>query len=84
MRYSSPKPCGIIQPHSSVQVPVTLEAQVTGEQDTIARVAVLGSEGSPLVSPRGCGPLCDSAWWAAGRQGCKLQGSFLGKGACNS
>ncbi|XP_075289556.1 hydrocephalus-inducing protein homolog [Opisthocomus hoazin] len=48
VRYSSPEPCGIIQPHSSVQVPVTLEAQVTGEQDTVARVAVLGSEGSPL------------------------------------
>ncbi|NXT17693.1 HYDIN protein, partial [Syrrhaptes paradoxus] len=34
--YSSPEPCGIIQPRSSVQVPLTLEAQVTGEQDTVA------------------------------------------------
>ncbi|KAF1661855.1 hypothetical protein FQA23_0006661, partial [Aptenodytes patagonicus] len=48
VRYSSPEPCGIIQPHSSAEVPFTLEAQVTGEQHTVARVAVFGSEGSPL------------------------------------
>ncbi|NXS60518.1 HYDIN protein, partial [Brachypteracias leptosomus] len=48
VRYSSPVPCGIIQPHSSVEVPFTLEAQVTGEQDTVAHVAVFGSKGSPL------------------------------------
>lgn len=52
MRYSSPEPCGIIQPHSSAEVPFTLEVQVTGEQHTVARVAVFGSEGSPLVSAR--------------------------------
>ncbi|XP_067158936.1 hydrocephalus-inducing protein homolog [Apteryx mantelli] len=46
--YFSPLPCGIIQPHGSVEIPFTLEAQVTGEQDTIAHVAVFGSEGSPL------------------------------------
>ncbi|NXW03107.1 HYDIN protein, partial [Fregetta grallaria] len=46
--YSSPVPCGIIQAGSSVQVPITLEVQVTGEQDTAACVAVFGSEGSPL------------------------------------
>ncbi|KFV51191.1 Hydrocephalus-inducing protein, partial [Tyto alba] len=32
--YSSRAPCGIVQPHSSVEVPFTLEAQVVGEQDT--------------------------------------------------
>ncbi|NXF94149.1 HYDIN protein, partial [Eubucco bourcierii] len=32
--YSSPVPCGIIQPHSSVEVPLTLEAQVPGRQET--------------------------------------------------
>ncbi|KFQ03491.1 Hydrocephalus-inducing protein, partial [Leptosomus discolor] len=32
--YSSPMPCGIIQPHSSVEVPFTLEVQVMGKQDT--------------------------------------------------
>ncbi|XP_074783220.1 hydrocephalus-inducing protein homolog isoform X2 [Athene noctua] len=46
--YSSPVPWGIVQPRSSVEVPLTLEAQVTGEQDTVAHVAVFGSEGSPL------------------------------------
>ncbi|XP_069724910.1 hydrocephalus-inducing protein homolog [Phaenicophaeus curvirostris] len=46
--YSSPMPCGIIQPHSSAEVPFTLEAQVTGKQETVAHVTVFGSEGSPL------------------------------------
>ncbi|NWX91311.1 HYDIN protein, partial [Nothoprocta pentlandii] len=46
--YFSPLPCGIIAPHSSVEIPFTLEAQVIGEQDTVAHVAVFGSEGSPL------------------------------------
>ncbi|NWH50429.1 HYDIN protein, partial [Fregata magnificens] len=46
--YSSPVPCGIVQPRSSVEVPFTLEVQVTGEQDTVAHVAVFGREGSPL------------------------------------
>ncbi|XP_064020126.1 hydrocephalus-inducing protein homolog [Pogoniulus pusillus] len=40
--YSSPVPCGIIQPHSSVEVPLTLEALVPGRQETRARVAVFG------------------------------------------
>ncbi|XP_065519864.1 hydrocephalus-inducing protein-like, partial [Lathamus discolor] len=46
--YSSPEPRGIIQPHSSVEIPFTLEVQVTGKQDTVARVAVFGSKESPL------------------------------------
>ncbi|KAM4638311.1 hydrocephalus-inducing protein-like isoform 1-T2 [Amazona ochrocephala] len=46
--YSSPEPRGIIQPHSSVEIPFTLEVQVTGKQDTVAGVAVFGSEESPL------------------------------------
>ncbi|XP_009996299.1 PREDICTED: hydrocephalus-inducing protein homolog [Chaetura pelagica] len=45
---SSPMPCGIIQPCSSVQVPVTLATQKLGEQDTVAHVAVFGMEGDPL------------------------------------
>ncbi|KFQ25138.1 Hydrocephalus-inducing protein, partial [Merops nubicus] len=32
--FSSPVPCGILHPHSSVEVPFTLEARVLGEQDT--------------------------------------------------
>ncbi|XP_065519814.1 hydrocephalus-inducing protein-like [Lathamus discolor] len=46
--YSSPEPRGIIQPHSSVEIPFTLEVQVTGKQDTVAHVAVFGSKESPL------------------------------------
>ncbi|NWI09406.1 HYDIN protein, partial [Crypturellus soui] len=46
--YFSPLPCGIIAPRSSVEIPFTLEAQVMGEQDTTAHIAVFGNEGSPL------------------------------------
>ncbi|XP_065519836.1 hydrocephalus-inducing protein-like, partial [Lathamus discolor] len=46
--YSSPEPRGIIQPQRSVEIPFTLEVQVTGKQDTVARVAVFGSKESPL------------------------------------
>lgn len=53
MQYSSSAPCGVIQPHSSVEVPVTLQTQVMGEQLTVALVAVFGREESPLVSARG-------------------------------
>lgn len=49
MFYCSPKPCGIIQPHTTVEIPLALEAQVTGEQDTLAYIAMFGSEESPLV-----------------------------------
>lgn len=52
MWYSSSMPCGIIQPHSSVEIPFTLEAQMTGQQDTVAHVVVFGSKGAPLVSAR--------------------------------
>ncbi|XP_026722915.1 hydrocephalus-inducing protein-like [Athene cunicularia] len=58
--YSSPMPWGIVQPCSAVEVPLTLEAQVTGEQDTVARVAVFGSGGSPLkihLASTGEGPV---------------------------
>ncbi|XP_053937814.1 hydrocephalus-inducing protein homolog [Cuculus canorus] len=48
VQYSSPVPCGIIQPCSSVEVPFTLEAQVTGEEDTVACVAAFGKEEFPL------------------------------------
>uniref|UniRef100_A0A8C2T888 HYDIN axonemal central pair apparatus protein n=1 Tax=Coturnix japonica TaxID=93934 RepID=A0A8C2T888_COTJA len=50
-------PCGIIQPHSSVEVPVTLRAQVTGKQLTAALVAVFGREEFPLVKNTGEGPV---------------------------
>ncbi|KAH1181798.1 hypothetical protein KIL84_005524, partial [Mauremys mutica] len=46
--YSSPRPCGIIQPHSTVEIPLALETQVTGQQDTVASIAMFGSEEPPL------------------------------------
>ena len=58
MWFSSPAPCGIVQPHSSVEVPFTLEVQVMGEQNAVARVATFGSDGAPLVSARGDVCLC--------------------------
>ena len=85
MWYSSPVPWGIVQPRGSVEVPLTLEAQVTGEQDTVAHAAVFGSEGSPLVSSRGRGPLCDSSWWGVKRKaGLLIPGILPGKArTCN-
>ncbi|NWW40739.1 HYDIN protein, partial [Panurus biarmicus] len=32
--YSSPKPCGIIQPHSTVEVPIVIKVQTLGEHRT--------------------------------------------------
>ncbi|NWW40933.1 HYDIN protein, partial [Panurus biarmicus] len=32
--YSSPKPCGIVQPHSTVEVPVVIKVQALGEHRT--------------------------------------------------
>ncbi|KAM6324924.1 hydrocephalus-inducing protein homolog [Podargus strigoides] len=46
--YSSPVPCGVIRPRSSVEVPLTLESQVVGKQHTVAHVMVFGSEEPPL------------------------------------
>ncbi|XP_054026269.1 hydrocephalus-inducing protein homolog [Dryobates pubescens] len=58
--YSSPVPCGIIQAHSSVEVPLSLAAQVPGEQDTVAHLMVFGCPESPLeihLVSRGEGPV---------------------------
>ncbi|NXE99000.1 HYDIN protein, partial [Menura novaehollandiae] len=46
--YSSPLPCGIIEAHSSVEIPLEVEVQLLGEYDITADVAVFGREGSPL------------------------------------
>ncbi|KAM7040273.1 hydrocephalus-inducing protein homolog [Acridotheres tristis] len=46
--YSSSEPSGIIEAHSSVEIPITLEAQQLGECNVTAEVAVFGREGSPL------------------------------------
>ncbi|XP_068883105.1 hydrocephalus-inducing protein homolog isoform X4 [Aphelocoma coerulescens] len=46
--YSSSAPSGIIEAHSSVEIPLTLEAQLLGECSITAEVAMFGSKGSPL------------------------------------
>ncbi|KAM6253129.1 hydrocephalus-inducing protein homolog [Porphyrio hochstetteri] len=46
--YSSPAPSGIIQPHSSINIPLILEAQKLGHQSASAFLVVFGNEKSPL------------------------------------
>ncbi|NWY64746.1 HYDIN protein, partial [Erithacus rubecula] len=46
--YSSSEPSGIIEAHSLVEIPITLEAQQLGQCNITAEVSVLGREGSPL------------------------------------
>ncbi|XP_066196391.1 hydrocephalus-inducing protein homolog, partial [Sylvia atricapilla] len=46
--YSSSVPAGIIEAHSSVEIPITLKAQLVGECNVTAELAVFGREGSPL------------------------------------
>ncbi|XP_066050989.1 hydrocephalus-inducing protein homolog [Chamaea fasciata] len=45
--YSSSVPAGIIEAHSSVEIPITLKAQLLGECNVTAEVAIFG-RGSPL------------------------------------
>nr|XP_054497043.1 hydrocephalus-inducing protein-like [Agelaius phoeniceus] len=45
--YFSPTPSGIIEAHSSVEIPIELEAQLLGQCKITAKLAVFGSE-SPL------------------------------------
>ncbi|XP_008833211.1 hydrocephalus-inducing protein homolog [Nannospalax galili] len=46
---SSPAPCGIISPHSTVHIPLALETQVNGEHRSTVYISVFGSQDSPLV-----------------------------------
>ncbi|XP_021488188.2 hydrocephalus-inducing protein homolog [Meriones unguiculatus] len=46
---SSPCPCGIISPHSTVNIPLALETQVTGEHRSIVYISIFGSPESPLI-----------------------------------
>ncbi|XP_032925482.1 hydrocephalus-inducing protein homolog isoform X2 [Catharus ustulatus] len=58
--FSSSMPSGIIEAHSSVEIPITLEAQQLGECNITAEVSVFGREGSPLEIHLQCigqGPL---------------------------
>ncbi|XP_062997557.1 hydrocephalus-inducing protein homolog [Elgaria multicarinata webbii] len=46
--HSSPVPCGVIEPHSSVEIPLALEVQEKGPQEAVAHIAVFGNADSPL------------------------------------
>ncbi|XP_070307131.1 hydrocephalus-inducing protein homolog isoform X1 [Odocoileus virginianus] len=46
---SSPTPCGIIAPHSTVHIPVTLETQVPGEYRSTVYISIFGSQDPPMV-----------------------------------
>lgn len=48
--YSSPAPCGIIPPHATVEIPLALEVEEKGHQETVAYIAIFGNEDIPLVS----------------------------------
>ncbi|NXT63709.1 HYDIN protein, partial [Chaetops frenatus] len=56
--YSSPKPCGIIQPHSIAELPVTVEVQKLGKHCTNVLIGVFGDQRNPLVSARADVSLC--------------------------
>ncbi|MGH0142284.1 UNVERIFIED_CONTAM: hypothetical protein FKN15_002866 [Acipenser sinensis] len=58
--YSSPQPRGIIEPHSTLEIPLVLQAALVGRLDAMAEVAVFGSENPPLevlLSCMGEGPV---------------------------
>ncbi|XP_041315491.1 hydrocephalus-inducing protein-like [Pyrgilauda ruficollis] len=45
--YSSPKPCGIVQPHSFAEIPVIIEVQTLGKHRTNVLIGVFGDERNP-------------------------------------
>ncbi|XP_032925432.1 hydrocephalus-inducing protein-like isoform X2 [Catharus ustulatus] len=45
--YSSPKPCGIVQPHSIAEIPVTIEVQTLGKHCTSLLIGVFGDHKNP-------------------------------------
>ncbi|XP_037982146.1 hydrocephalus-inducing protein-like isoform X2 [Motacilla alba alba] len=46
--YSSPRPCGIVQPHSIAEIPVLVEVQALGTHRTNVLIGVFGDERNPL------------------------------------
>ncbi|XP_062403912.1 hydrocephalus-inducing protein homolog [Sardina pilchardus] len=52
--YSSPHPRGVIQPHGSAEIPLVVQAKALGPLDITARIAVLGSQHSPLALLLSC------------------------------
>nr|XP_026654010.1 hydrocephalus-inducing protein-like [Zonotrichia albicollis] len=59
--YSSPKPCGIVQPHSFAEVPVIIKVQTLDKHRTDILIGVFGDERNPLVRARGDVSLCAAA-----------------------
>ncbi|EDL92535.1 rCG51388, partial [Rattus norvegicus] len=49
MLLSSPSPCGVISPHSTVNIPLALETQVTGAHRSTVYISVFGSQEAPLA-----------------------------------
>ncbi|XP_071311725.1 hydrocephalus-inducing protein-like [Agelaius tricolor] len=47
--YSSPKPCGIVQPQSTAEIPVVVEVQALGTHRTNVVIGVFGDERNPLA-----------------------------------
>ncbi|XP_074055255.1 hydrocephalus-inducing protein homolog isoform X3 [Macrotis lagotis] len=47
--YSSPNPCGIINPQSTVELLVVLETQILGEYECMVNIAIFGSKDPPLT-----------------------------------
>ncbi|KAM7059176.1 hydrocephalus-inducing protein homolog [Molossus nigricans] len=47
--FSSPRPYGIILPQSTVDLPLTLETQVTGEHRSTVYISIFGSQDTPVV-----------------------------------
>ncbi|KAI4897658.1 hypothetical protein NFI96_025643 [Prochilodus magdalenae] len=48
--YSSPHPRGVIQPYSTEQIPLVLQAKTLGQLQLKAFIAILGQQGPSLVS----------------------------------
>lgn len=48
--FFSSKPRGVIPPHSSEKIPVTILAKFTGRLHHVLRITVFGSSHAPLVS----------------------------------
>ncbi|NXC09514.1 HYDIN protein, partial [Orthonyx spaldingii] len=46
--YSSPKPCGIVQPYSMAEIPVIIKVQTLGKHSTNVVIDVFGDERYPL------------------------------------
>lgn len=47
--FSSPSPYGIILPQSTIDIPLTLETQVTGEHRSTVYISIFGSQDTPVV-----------------------------------